>query len=147
MSYVDSNLTKNETVIKKAVLHWFIYMGGIVTIIFAFLFSGSPESEVIVGFLVLLGIALLINAFVISKTTELVVTNKRVIAKHGFISRQTIEINLNKVEGLNVNQGIMGRVFNFGDVIVGGTGGKKSPIKYIKAPLEFRKIVNEQIEG
>lgn len=146
MSYVDNNLTKNETVTRKADLHWFIYFNGLAVILFSFSLVSVPNAEAWVGFLFLLGLIFLINAFIVSKTTELAVTNKRVIAKYGFISRKTIEINLDKVEGLNVNQGIFGRIFNFGDIIIGGTGGKKSPIQYIKAPLEFRKVVNEQTE-
>lgn len=146
MSYVDSNLTKNESLVKKADLHWFIYIKGALFFLFGVLFMGSPDSGGIVSFFMIVGIALLISAFIQKKTTELAVTNKRVIAKYGLISRQTIELNLSKIEGLNVNQGIFGRIFNFGDVIIGGTGGKKSPIRYIASPLEFRKTVNEQTE-
>jgi len=53
---------------------------------------------------------------------------------------------LNKVEGIQVNQGILGRILGFGSITVSGTGGTKDPFHKIDAPLEFRKKVQEQIE-
>ncbi len=147
MPYVEKNLTKDEKVIQKAKLHWFIYVRALVIFLFSFLFLNDPDTHGIGIFFITLSLALLLSAWIQTKTTELAVTNKRVIAKYGLISRQTIELNLNKIEGLNVNQGVTGRIFNFGDVIINGTGGKQSPIKYIARPLTFRKTVNEAIES
>ncbi len=147
MGYVEQNLIKSEAVIKTAELHWFIYIRGATFFILGLLLALSPENVTIGSSFIAIGFLYLLLAFISVKTTELAVTNKRVIAKYGLISRQTVELNLNKIEGLNVNQGVLGRIFNFGNIILGGTGGKKSPIKYISKPLEFRKEVNEQIEG
>ena len=146
MGYIDQNLTKNEEIIKTAKLHWFIYVRGGLVLLLGLIYSLPQETQGMGSFLITLGLTLLVLAFISVKTTELAVTSKRVIAKYGLISRQTIELNLNKIEGLDVNQGIFGRIFNYGNIIVGGVGGKKSPIKYISNPLEFRKEVNEQTE-
>ena len=143
MTYVDDNLISGETVISRADLHWFIFVKGTVFFIISMLLIANPVGIVILA----ISIIILIDAAIKKITTELVLTNKRIIAKFGLISRQTIELNLNRVEGLNVNQGILGRIFDFGDVVISGTGGKKSPIKYISKPLVFRKAVNEQIEA
>ncbi len=147
MSYVEKNLTANEQIIQKAKIHWFIYFGSILTFCFGVYLVSLPELGGWGAFLITLSLVLFLEAWVKKKTTELAVTNKRVIAKYGLIARKTIELNLNKVEGLDIDQGIMGRIFNFGNVVIGGTGGKKSPIKFIHQPLEFRKTVNEQIES
>ena len=72
-------------------------------------------------------------------TTELAITNKRVIAKFGLISRSTIEINLQKIESIQVNQGILGRIFNFGSIVVSGAGNPQAPIPGISSPLQFRR--------
>ena len=72
-------------------------------------------------------------------TTELAITNKRVIAKFGLISRSTIEINLQKIESIQVDQGILGRIFNFGSIVVSGAGNPQAPIPGISSPLEFRR--------
>ena len=85
------------------------------------------------------GLVFLLIAFIRYKTTELAITNKRVIAKFGFISRHTIELNINKVEGIQVTQGILGRIFNFGSLIISGTGAQQAPIPGISNPLEFRR--------
>jgi len=66
-------------------------------------------------------------------------SHKRVIAKFGLISRSTIEINLQKIESIQVNQGILGRIFNFGSIVVSGAGNPQAPIPGISSPLEFRR--------
>jgi len=78
-------------------------------------------------------------AWVQYKTTELAITSKRVIVKRGFISRQTIEINLGKVESIQVNQTVMGRLLNHGSLLISGGGNPQAPINGISEPLAFRK--------
>jgi uncharacterized membrane protein YdbT with pleckstrin-like domain len=73
------------------------------------------------------------------KSTEIAITNKRIIAKFGFISRRTVEINLDKVEALRVEQSVWGRFFNYGTVLISGTGSTVDPIANIADPLVFRR--------
>lgn len=94
-----------------------------------------------------LGLVLLAVAYVRYKSTELSVTTKRVIVKHGFIRRRTVEINLNKVESIQVDQGVLGRVFNFGTLVVSGTGTSHAPISGIAEPMAFRKAFIEAQDG
>lgn len=94
-----------------------------------------------------LGLVLLAVAYVRYKSTELAVTTKRVIVKHGFIRRRTVEINLNKVESIQVDQGVLGRVFNFGTLVVSGTGTSHAPISGIAEPMAFRKAFIEAQDG
>ena len=94
-----------------------------------------------------LGLVFLAVAYVRYKSTELAVTTKRVIVKHGFIRRQTVEINLNKVESIQVDQGVLGRVFNFGTLVVAGTGTSHAPISGISEPMAFRKAFIEAQDG
>jgi uncharacterized membrane protein YdbT with pleckstrin-like domain len=86
-----------------------------------------------------IGLVLLLMAYIRYKTTELAVTNKRVIAKFGFISRHTIEMNINKVESIQVVQSVMGRLLNFGTLTIAGTGTQQAPIPGISDPMGFRK--------
>jgi uncharacterized membrane protein YdbT with pleckstrin-like domain len=90
-----------------------------------------------------LGLVFLGMAYVRLKTTELAITTKRVIVKHGFIRRRTIEININKVESIQVDQEILGRLFNFGTLVIGGAGNPQAPIDGISAPMEFRRAFIE----
>lgn len=68
------------------------------------------------------------------------------LSPKGFISRYIVELNLNKVESLTVDQGIIGRVLNCGTVTVNGTGGVRTVFKSIDDPLAFRRTVNTQLE-
>ncbi len=95
------------------------------------------------------GIGLLfgVSATITYYTTELAITNKRVIAKFGFIRRNTVEINISKIESIQIDQGIRGRIFNFGSIIVSGAGNPVAPIPGISSPLEFRKMFFKVQEG
>nr|WP_256445990.1 PH domain-containing protein [Hahella sp. HN01] len=79
-------------------------------------------------------------------TTELVITNKRIIAKFGFIRRNTIEMAVIKVESIQVHQSILGRLLNYGSIIVSGAGNPKAPIPGVSKPLLFRKAFFEMQE-
>jgi len=96
---------------------------------------------------VVVGLVLLVIAYVRFKSIEMAVTTKRVIVKHGFISRSTIEINLSRVESLQVEQGVLGRIFNFGTIVVAGTGASHAPIAGIADPMAFRKAFVEAQDG
>jgi uncharacterized membrane protein YdbT with pleckstrin-like domain len=72
-----------------------------------------------------------------------VITNKRIVIKRGWISRKTLEMNLNKIETVNVDQSIWGRIFGFGSITVVGTGGTREVFESIKKPMEFRKKFQE----
>ncbi|MBE0446210.1 PH domain-containing protein [Psychrobacter sp. FME5] len=147
-SYIDSNLTSSERVIQEAMVSWwsqwpFLLIGGLLLLsgLGAALGGGN-------GFVILLLAAFFIGVAVLRVlTTELALTNKRVIAKTGFIRRNTVELRLEKVEGLMVNQGIFGRILNYGSVLISGTGGIKTPIPFIAHPTQFRMVVNEFLEN
>lgn len=125
-SYIDGALIQGERV---------IYTGNISLWSLAHLIIPGVILLPVFG----LGLLVLLAAFIRYKTTELAITNKRVIAKFGFISRHTVELNINKVEGIQVIQSITGRIFNFGSLIISGTGIQQAPIPGISNPLAFRR--------
>jgi uncharacterized membrane protein YdbT with pleckstrin-like domain len=126
MRYVENNLIPGEQVVYRAELHWIIF-------IWPAIFS-----------LILIGIPWLIAAILQKKTTEMAVTNKRVIIKIGIISRRTIEMNLSKIENIEVNQSLIGRIFGYGIITIVGTGGTHEPFNTVSQPLDFRKAVLAQ---
>lgn len=133
-SYIDSNLTAGEKVIHRGRIN---------------LWSLSPM--IVAGVLLIwvfgLGLVFWAAAAIRYYTTELAVTNKRVIAKFGFISRHTIEMSLAKVESIQVSQSILGRIFNFGTIIVSGAGNPQAPMPGISNPLRFRTRCMEAQEA
>ena len=148
MSYVTDNLSKGETVVATAKLHWFMFVPSVVTILIGLALPESLRYIVVFsGALNFLGN--LIRWF----TTELAVTNKRIIAKYGLISRHTMELNHSKVESVTFSQSIPGRIFNFGAIRVNGAGSSldtrgrpRKPVGFISRPLEFRSAANAEIE-
>ena len=125
MSYVDGTLIEGETVIYRAHVSWWPLI--------LWLLLGALTLVLVVGLFILIWV------YVKRKTTELAITNKRVIAKRGFIQRDTIEMFLSKVESVHVEQSVTGRVLDYGTVIMSGTGVMSTRFELISAPLEFRK--------
>jgi len=107
------------------------------------LFLQSERRTAIAVVAALIGLLIIVVALVRRATTELVLTDRRVIAKRGFIRRDTVEMNLGKVESLHVNQGLLGRMLNYGDVTVVGTGSSLEPLRGISGPLELRRKLGE----
>ena len=146
MSYIDNNLMTGENVIYRTRLHWIVFIWPAIWFIVAMiLFSGNGGSAAVGVLFILVALIASISSFISYITSEFGITNKRVIVKVGFIRRNSIEVLLNKVEGIQVNQGVWGRVLGFGSITVSGTGGTKDPFHKIDAPLVFRKKVQEQI--
>jgi uncharacterized membrane protein YdbT with pleckstrin-like domain len=86
----------------------------------------------------LLALSSALRAFIRRATTELAITDHRVIYKTGLLARHTLEMNRSKVESVDVDQTIPGRIFGYGTIIVRGTGGSLEPIRQIVDPLSFR---------
>ena len=89
----------------------------------------------------LLGVVSATAAMIRQATTELVLTDRRVIYKTGLFKRHTMEMNRSKVETVGVDQSVLGRLLNYGTVIVRGTGGSLEPIRKIDDPLTFRNHI------
>ena len=125
MSYIDESLVEGETLIHRARISWWsqfpLLLLGVVTLV------------------IVVGLVFLAMAWIRVRSTELAITNRRVIAKSGFVKRHTVEINLDKVEALKVEQGVWGRLLNFGTIFISGAGTSVAPIRDIADPLVFRR--------
>jgi len=156
MGYIDKTLMNGEHIIYKAKNHWIIFVVPATFILLGliiFLYGDNNNQykinfyKILGGFFLFIGIIRGINELIAYITNEFAITNKRVISKNGLIRRSSMEILLNKIEGIAVEQGIIGRIFNYGTIVSSGTGGHKDYFHIISNPLEFRKKVQEQIEN
>ena len=152
MGYVDDNLMPGEEVLYRATLHWIIFVAPtflvLAGLVIAVRFMVIEETAAFGGFgilLFLLGLVILMSRFILFKSSEFAVTTKRVLIKVGFIRRHSLELLLAKVEGIGVDQSILGRLLRFGTIVVTGTGGTKETFKNISEPLEFRRRVQDQV--
>ncbi|MCX7281066.1 MAG: PH domain-containing protein [Alphaproteobacteria bacterium] len=142
-SYVSSNLIAGEEVIYETGPHPIIYLSPAALIVGGIVLGtvANPSiGAVLLGF----GVLSLVGAWLRQWAGEFAVTNRRVIVKLGLIYRHTIEINLSKVESVEVNQDIFGRLFNYGTITVIRTGGTHEPFALINDPLAFRRAVQSQ---
>lgn len=147
MGYVDEVLQPGEQLLHRAYLHWLLYapafataVVGVVLLVLGATYGGGIA--LVPGAAVgLAAVYFWLGAWIRRSTTELAVTNRRIILKRGWIRRRTVEMNMDKVESVDVDQSILGRIFNYGDVTVRGTGASIEPLRMIGDPLHFRSRV------
>jgi uncharacterized membrane protein YdbT with pleckstrin-like domain len=151
MKYVEQVLQPGETLIYATSLHWLVYLRAAVLAILALFCLIAAESvnhqiaalglEIIAALLALLALVSGLTALIRRTTTELAVTDRRVIYKTGILQRHSMEMNRSKVETIGVNQSILGRILGYGTIIVRGTGGSFEPVAFIGDPLTFRSHI------
>lgn len=127
MSYIEESLSNGEQINKLFEHHTIIN----IMIFFNFIF----------GILTIIWLVPAVILWLNWKYTENGVTNKRVIHKHGIISRVTDEIRLSAIESIQIQQSFFGRIFGYGNIIIAGRGHGKVLIKWIKDPLEAKKLI------
>ena len=144
MGYVDSQLLPGENVIYRSKLHWqvFLFPGFFAGILlFASIGLVVNEAKGVGLFLLVLAVILILVPFIKRINSEFAVTNKRIVVKLGFFTTRTVELLHSKVETISVNQGLLGKMLGYGDIVVTGSGGTREEFKMVAAPLELRRAV------
>ena len=153
MGYVDQILEPGEQVVFKTRLSWTLYGRAIVYALIALALPISAStvptlaSGVVYAVFVLAALAALaallsfLRAWFRRWTTEIAVTDRRVVLKRGFIRRHTVEMNMQKVESVDVDQTQLGRLFNYGTVTIKGTGSTLESLRMIDHPLKLRSAI------
>ena len=149
--YIDQILQPDEKVLYSTNAHWIFFwpaiaswaLAGVLLVLSGMVPAGAAA-------LVCLSLAVISAIFALYQTvtawfhrwtTETDVTNLRVVHKTGFITRQTFEMSLDKIESVDVDQSIPGRIFDYGNVTVRGVGEGKETIATIASPLAFRNAI------
>lgn len=154
MSYVERILQPGEQRLYSGKIHWVVYLPGLTLCLAALvlwilgLARGNVDGIATLWLLLaalcaVVGVVWVLWAWFEKWTTEIEVTDRRVIYKHGFIRRKTQEMNMDKVESVSVDQSVLGRILDYGVITVRGTGTTEGfdPLRTIAAPLEFRNHV------
>lgn len=151
MSYIDNNLLEDESLVHVTRLHAIVLLAPamIVSVLAGVLSitSDIPVAWYLVSFFLLLAAWRLLTRLVLYLTSEFGVTSKRVLGKTGLIRLNSTDIVLAKVEAIRIHQSILGRICNFGDVLVTGTGGTEEVLSYIPDPQLFSKLIQEQLSA
>jgi uncharacterized membrane protein YdbT with pleckstrin-like domain len=149
--YIDDILQPGEKVLYSTNAHWMFYLPAIaawIVALFLFLLSRQTVTDSLVllclsaaAVVAIVALYWTIKAWFHRWTTETDVTNLRVVHKTGFIKRRTFEMSLDKVESVDVDQSILGRMLNYGNVTVRGVGEGAETIDTIASPLDFRNHI------
>ena len=161
MYFIKSAILPDEKLIFATRPHWIVFAPAVMYLILAaFIYIAGAKygitSEKILfnyslqqffsGIVGAFGTYWLIRNAIFFFTSEYGITDKRVLMKTGWIARNTLEIFLDKVEAINVDQSILGRILGYGTLIIVGTGGTQDPYFHVPAPLYFRRIAQEQVD-
>ncbi len=151
MPYYTKVLQPDEKVVVVGQLHWSIYLRALLVLLIAAgvlawsLWLPDPEWQryalIAGGVVAAFGLLLLLGALIRRRATEIVVTDRRVIFKRGLLSRHTVEMNVSKIETVDVEQGLAGRIWGYGTLMIRGTGSGFEPLVGVGSPLEIRNAI------
>jgi uncharacterized membrane protein YdbT with pleckstrin-like domain len=147
--YIDEILQPGEKVLYSTNAHWIFYLPAIAAWIVVLALAaasvavppmavlGLPSAAVIA----VVALYFTIKGWFHRLTTETDVTDRRVVHKTGFVKRRTFEMALDKIESVDVDQTVLGRLLNYGDVTILGVGEGRQTIPTIASPLAFRNAI------
>jgi uncharacterized membrane protein YdbT with pleckstrin-like domain len=145
MRYIERILQPGETVLYSGKIHWIVYLPSLAmwaaAVVALLAGAAFPPVLAVAALCAIVGFAVFFQAWFRRWTTEIDVTNRRIVYKRGLINRHTVEMNMDKVESVDVDQSIMGRLLDYGDITVRGTGETMEVMRGIGAPLDFRNHV------
>lgn len=153
----QASTDEKEYVLYEAKLHWLIYEGAALILVIVLLIAvgtaigaGKDAKGSYwwgVWFFLQFPLFGLVGAALRQYSSDFRITNKRLITKKGVLSRQTNEILLKKIETVSVNQGMIARMVDCGDVLLTGTGSAHKRIREISSPTIFRDVLTKAIAG
>jgi uncharacterized membrane protein YdbT with pleckstrin-like domain len=154
VGYVERHLLAGERVVYKTRLHWVLFvkpalvvLAGMILMVLLRQVQDPPWLWMFGAAAALIGLVWAFVHYVEVMTSEFAVTTSRLIFKVGLISRYTTELLLAKVESIGVRQGLIGRVLNYGDLTVTGTGGAREVFRRVRDPIGFRNHVQQASLG
>lgn len=154
MGYVERHLLAGERVVYKTRLHWVLFvkpalvmLAGVILMVLLRQVQDPRWLWIFGAAVALIGLVWAFVHYVEVMTSEFAVTTSRLILKVGLISRYTTELLLAKVESIGVQQGLIGRLLNYGDLTVTGTGGAREVFRRVRDPIGFRNHVQQASLG
>lgn len=151
MSYIDRSLGDGETIIARAKFHWLYITAAwlwllIPLVLLGYAYSQATQSQpdpytVGAGVLAVIGLLMFLRMMARKWSTEIGVTSHRFVERYGLVGMRTNEIALPNIEGVRVNQSILGRIFGYGTVRIEGTGVDSVTTPTIADPVGFVRAI------
>jgi uncharacterized membrane protein YdbT with pleckstrin-like domain len=151
MAYYTKVLHPDERVLAVGRLHWSIYRHSLLLLLAALValvgsfWAPQPDMpaavRVVAAGVAVIGLLTLIATSIRRRGTEIVVTDRRVIFKRRILSRHTVEMNVSKIETVDVEQSLTARMLGYGTLMIHGTGADIEPLQRIDRPLAIRSAI------
>jgi uncharacterized membrane protein YdbT with pleckstrin-like domain len=142
LSYVRHVLQPGETIRYQGSVNWLtLYLPAIILAVIGAAALALTSGWIIAAVCFFAALMFALRAWIIRRMTEFVVTDRRVIYRRGIVSRNTVEVNMDKIESVDVNQTLLGRIFDYGDVTIKGTGSTLEPLLRVDRPIAFRNEI------
>lgn len=172
MLYVQQSLGPDEELVHVGNFHWMYTVQAFMSIIWGVIFTfviifGAvyiykylgqlpsrldwlhaipylhPGVRIVAFFAFILGLMSFARMMVTKSTTEIAITNQRLVYKRGLVARQIGEISIDRIEGVNVLQSFWGRLFNYGRLAIRGMGVGEVILPPIEDPIVFRRAIEK----
>lgn len=150
MGYIQDSLSTNETIHYVAHFHWIRYAlayGALIISAILGLLTYNADYPFLVLGPVAIGLVIFLSIMIPIWTTQIGVTDQRVIYKRGFIQRETEELQLRSIEEISLDQGVLGRILGYGKLQIHGTGDDEILLPAIGDPLAMRRALQEALGG
>jgi uncharacterized membrane protein YdbT with pleckstrin-like domain len=148
VSYIESSLGQNEALHYRARFHWFYHASAwgalIIGLLLAMLTVGAGGGWLGLVFIIA-GVAIWLSILIPIWTTEIGVTNQRIIYKRGLMQRDTNELQLRSIEEIRFNQDVLGRLFDYGKLEIHGTGDDAIFLPALADPIAFRAALQDAV--
>ena len=142
---IQSLLTEGEEVVLNARIHWFALLFPAV-LLFIALVVAIAFHWLIALIIVFVTIYPAYNAFIHYYMTNLILTNKKVMYRNGFLSRDWVKLRYERVENSHLEEPIVGRFLGYSSVKISGTGAGNITVPYVKDGHEYSKMLENQLE-
>ncbi len=148
MSYIKNILLSDEKIIYRRHPHWIVVLRSwmVLIVLAAFLLIGGHPTLLSICLFSIFALIVCLSGLIIYYSSEYGITDKRVVMKSGFISRVTFENALDRIEGVEISQSIMGRILDYGSIRIRGVSGTNELFSAVCYPFRFRYKVLEEIE-
>lgn len=148
MSYIKNILLSDEKIIYRSHPHWVVVLRSwmALIIIAAFLLIGSHPTLLSISLFPILALIVCLSGLFVYYSSEYGITNKRIVMKSGFISRVVFENSLDRIEGIEISQSIMGRILDYESIRIRGVSGTNELFSAVCYPFRFCYKVLEEIE-
>jgi uncharacterized membrane protein YdbT with pleckstrin-like domain len=128
---IKNDLIDGERIIRMARVHWAIFLFPAITATIALAVGLLLSWVISITIFIAIVLVPLVRSTILYLTTQLVVTNKRILSRYGFFSRDLIQIRMDRLETAYLEEPFLGQIFGYSTVVLSGTGSGGLSLPFI----------------